>query len=233
MTNRYTHWKHWFQEDDPQQVPEESAVVVVMFRDPYTWVEAMREIPHHAHNHINLTQFDSNREGSWRRKGGRHLEWKEFVTKPWIGKANTDEIDGLADNFYELQWDGSGRAYSSIIDLRRDKIINHLSVADYVGTRALLPMRYEDLNANGTSVLLQSIEEVAGVKARCSAITGKGGRRRRLNAKPITKHSKLPDDFIDWMNKFVDWEIESRIGYHKRVPPSNAEASHQDVGARW
>jgi len=209
-------------------VPEKSAVVVAMFRDPYDWVEAMRVEPHHAHSHINMLS-DTRKEGrTW-----RSLGWKEFVTKPWIGKANTDEIDGLNHNFYELQWDGSGRAYSSIIDLRRDKIINHLSVADYVGTKAFLPMRYEDLNANGTSVLLQSIEEVAGVKANCSAVTGKGGRRRRLNAKPITKHSKLPDEFIDWMNEFVDWEVEGRIGYHKRVPPSNAEAGQQDVGARW
>ena len=218
MTNRYTHWKHWFQEDDPQQVPEESAVVVVMFRDPYTWVEAMREIPHHAHNHINLTQFDPNRKGSsWRRKGGRHLEWKEFVTKPWIGKTDSkrgDGIEGLGLNKYELQYDGSGRAYSSIIDLRRDKIINHLSVANFVGTRAFLPMRYEDLNANGTSVLLRSIEEAAGLKANCSAIIGKGGRR--LKEKKITKHSKLSAEFIDWMNEFVDWEVEGRIGYYKR-----------------
>lgn len=102
-----------------------------------------------------------------------------------------------------MQPDGSGRAYSSIIDLRRDKIINHLSVANFVGTRAFLPMRYEDLNANGTSVLLRSIEEAAGLKANCSAIVGKasyGKGRRHLTKKKITKHSQLPDEFIDWMN---------------------------------
>jgi len=75
-------------------------------------------------------------------------------------------------------------------------------------------MRYEDLNANGTSVLLRSIEEAAGLKANCSAIIGKGGRR--LKEKKITKHSKLSAEFIDWMNEFVDWEVEGRIGYYKR-----------------
>ena len=83
-------------------------------------------------------------------------------------------------------------------------------------------MRYEDLNANGTSVLLRSIEEATGQRQRanCSAvgkgpIIGKG--RRRLQKKRITKHAKLSDEFIDWMNEFVDWEIESRIGYYRRV----------------
>ena len=222
MTNDYSNWKHWFQEDDVQKVPENSAVVVAMFRDPYAWVEAMRVLPHHSHNHINMSQFTNHNKpkgASWRRKGGKALGWKEFVTKPWVGKAERDDIIGLGKNFYEMQPDGSGRAYSSIIDLRRDKIINHLSVADFVGTRAFLPMRYEDLNANGTSILLRGIEEAAGLKANCSAFIGKG--RRRLKKKKITKHSELPDEFIDWMNEYVDWEVESRIGYYRR----NASAS--------
>ena len=215
--------KHRFQEDDVERVPENSAVVVAMFRDPYTWVEAMRVQPHHAHNHINLTQFANNKQKGkgWRKRGGKPLGWKEFVTKPWVGETERDDIIGLSHNLYEMQADGSGKAYSSIIDLRRDKIINHLSVANFVGTRTFLPMRYEDLNANGTSVLLRSIEEATGQRANCSAVIGKGpisGKgRRRLREKRITKHAKLPDEFIDWMNEFVDWEVESRIGYYRRV----------------
>ena len=180
-----------------------------MFRDPYAWVEAMRVLPHHSHNHINMPKYIAKNKKSWRRRGGKALRWKEFVTKPWLGKPERDDIFGLGFNFYEMQPDGSGRAYSSIIDLRRDKIINHLSVANFAGTRAFLPMRYEDLNANGTSVLLRSIEEAAGLKANCSAIIGKGGRRLKMKKKFFRK-------YIDWMNEYVDWEVESRIGYYRR-----------------
>ena len=210
--------KHRFQKDDAQKVPKGSAVVVVVFRDPYAWVEAMRVEPHHSHNHIKKPEFivPNSTNLGWRQQGYKPLQWKEFVTKPRIGKTDKkEEFKGLGKNMYEMQHDGSGRAYSSIIDLRRDKIINHLSVANFVGTRAFLPMRYEDLNANGTSVLLQSIEEATGIKANCSAIMGKGGRRR-LAEKRITKHASLSDEFIDWMNKYVDWEVESRIGYYRR-----------------
>ena len=218
MTDHYSTFKHWFQKDDAQKVPKGSAVVVVMFRDPYAWVEAMRVKPHHSHNHIQTPEFivPNSTKLSWRRQGYKSLEWKEFVTKPWIGKTdNNEELRGLGENKYEMQHDGSGRAYSSIIDLRRDKIINHLSVANFVGTRAFLPMRYEDLNTNGTAVLLQSIEEATGIKANCSAIMGKGPRARR-RLKHITKHAELSDELIDWMNKYVDWEVESRIGYYRR-----------------
>ena len=61
----YSRFKHWFQFDYAHIKPK-SHVVVAMFRDPYDWVEAMRERPHHAHEHIGLT-------------------WREFVTKPWVG----------------------------------------------------------------------------------------------------------------------------------------------------
>lgn len=218
-----------------------------MVRDPYDWVEAMRVEPHHAHGHVDMP-LKYNPSVRWR-DVGRPLGWKEFVTKPWIGKimrGPTDEnitqipggiesavcldrfsfveiapcspgdsskLDGLANYKYELQHDGSERAYSSVVDLRRDKIINHLSVADFLGTRAFLRFRFEDLNANGTSLLLQSVEEATGLKAKCNATMGKA---RSLVEKSITKHGQLPAEFIEWMNKFVDWDVERRIGYFKR-----------------
>lgn len=239
VTNEYTRDKHWFQESDPQRVPENSAVVVAMFRDPYDWVEAMRVRPHHAHDHVNWHTSQG--------QGRSPLGWKKFVTKPWEGKrgptdrkiaqtpggienttcvdrysfwhiapCSPEDVQSLhrkADYKYELQHDGSERAYSSIIDLRRDKIMNHLSVANFPGTRAFFSNRFEDLNVNGTAKLLQNIEQATGMKAKCNATFGKV---RRLVKKRITKHRELPDDYIQWMNRYVDWDVESRIGYYRR-----------------
>ncbi len=74
-------------------------------------------------------------------------------------------------------------------------------------------LRFEDLNTNGTARLLKEVEDATGVKAQCEATLGKA---RRLAPKSITKHRVLPDDFIRWMNRYVDWDIEGRIGYTKR-----------------
>lgn len=248
VTNTYRRYKHWFQEEDPTKVPESSAVVVVMFRDPYDWVEAMRVEPHHAHDHVHWPTSGINYGKGWTQQGAQPLQWKEFVTKPWIGRrgkmdekiSETQEgidnakclddysfvdaapcspedsgpvVEGLGPYKYEFQHDGSERGFSSIVNLRRDKITNHLSVADFLGTRAFFPFRFEDLNANGTAKLLQSVEQATGLKAKCDATLGNA---RRLRSKPITKHAQLPEDYIKWMNEFVDWEAESQIGYFKR-----------------
>jgi hypothetical protein len=249
VTNTYTRYKHWFQEEDLLKVPDKSAVVVAMFRDPYNWVEAMRVEPHHAHDHLRWYQPRKHLENSWKTIA-RPLEWKEFVTQPWIGqRGSTDKnisetqggiasaecldlysfydaapcsgndaqfIMGLGEYKYEYQHDGSERGYSSIIDLRREKILNHLSVANFRGTRAFFPFRFEDLNENGTGALIKSVEDATGMKAKCNATLGKAPRRRRLSEKRITKHRELSKDLIRWMSRYVDWEVEGKIGYSKR-----------------
>ena len=87
MTKEYSRFKHWFQEEDPTKISDDSAVVIVMFRDPYNWVEAMRVEPHHAHDHVDWPKNkEYNHTMGWRDNGGLPLQWKEFVTKPWIGR---------------------------------------------------------------------------------------------------------------------------------------------------
>lgn len=223
----------------------------------------MRVEPHHSHDHVNWPNNKINYTIGWRQQGALPLNWKEFVTKPWIGnRGPTDEnitktalvggypsmhdakcqqnyswvdiapcseedslpnVIGLGQYMYEYQHDGSERGFSSIINLRRDKIINHLSIANFKGVRSFHPFRFEDLNMNGTSALLQSVEDATGLKRKCNATLGKAipsSRDRKLRGlvhnKVITKHDKLPDDYMKWMSKYVDWEVEKVIGYSKR-----------------
>jgi len=250
VSNTYKRYKHWFQEEDLTKVPENSAVVVAMFRDPYDWVEAMRVEPHHAHDHLRWYRPHTDQKQKWKDLT-RPLEWKEFVTRPWIGKRGSMDknisvtpggiayaecldhytyydvspcsvsdapfLRGLGEYKYELKTDKSERGYSSIIDLRREKILNHLSVAEFNGVRSFLPFRFEDLNANGTSVLIQNVEKATGLVAKCNATLGKAPHRQRfLVEKQIRIHRELPSDFIKWMNRFVDWEVEGRLGYSRR-----------------
>ena len=140
----------------------------------------------------------------------------KFVDAAPCKMDDSPKIKGLGNYMYDNKFDGSERGFDSIIDLRRDKIMNHLSMADFDGTRAFLPFRFEDLNVNGTVVLLKSVEEATGLKAKCKATTGKADHRRRLVPKVITHHKELDPNFIDWMNQYLDWEVESHIGYSRR-----------------
>jgi hypothetical protein len=224
VKDAFTRRKHWFQTDDAT-IRNESAVVIAMFRDPYDWVEAMHERPHHAHRHIKL-------------------KWHDFVTKPWIGprgpadkvkmakaKAkgyhieesgclynytfdevipcspeDSHEIDGYSAYMYELNHDLSNRAYASITELRAAKILNFLQVPKFHGVKAFFPKRYEEFLLRGTEDLLKELEEVTGLTANCKPSKGKGK----------VKHKKVEKEFMKWMNKNHDWNAEGMIGYVKR-----------------
>ena len=199
--------------------------MIAMFRDPYDWIEAMRERPHHAHGHIGM-------------------EWKDFVSNPWVGprgpgdqirmkKATEqgfhidkwgclagykfDEVipcsaedsitkDGYSNYMYELRNDGSHRAYGSIVELCSEKIRNFMQVPTLHGVKAFSPERYEALNMRGTEHFLKKIEEVTGLKAKCKPLVGTG----------VVTHKSVKPAFTEWMNKYHDWEAEDLIGYAKR-----------------
>ncbi|KAL7465400.1 hypothetical protein ACHAXS_005721 [Conticribra weissflogii] len=224
----YSRYKHWFQ-TDYNAIPTKSTVVVAMFRDPYDWVTAMWERPHHAHNHMDLS-------------------WREFVTRPWEGPRGLNDklsivsaggieevivekkstcvanytwnevipcsyddsvpIEGVAKYMYELMHDGSGRAYPSIVDLRKEKIKNFFSMKDFRGVKSFYPMQYEDLNKFGTSSLLKTLEKETGKAAKCDPFAARG----------TVSHKTADPEFMNWMNQYVDWQVEGMIGYERREP---------------
>ena len=107
----------------------------------------------------------------------------------------------------------SQRGFASIINLRSAKILNHMSVADFAGVSAFFQHRFEDLNHKGTAELIKELEQATGRKAKCEPTMGSA---RRLRQKNVVHHKEPPKDFIKWMNHYVDWEVEAKIGYTKR-----------------
>jgi hypothetical protein len=212
-------FKHWFQFEEG--LPAFSQIhVITQFRDPFDWVEAMHVKPHHSSYHTDL-------------------DWKTFVTRPWtmprygIDLTNTntshricqedfywDEVIPCQERIkvgkpnirpiYELQQDGSGLPYDSVLDLRRDKIRNFLSISDFADVSYFQAVRYEDMVEWGTAGLIRQLEEVLGVKATCQPF-----EPQKL------RHRKVDPEYIKWMNQHVDWETEALIGYEKRQPPKS------------
>ena len=210
-------WKHWFQENG--KYVERRAMVVVMFRDPIQWIEAMHTVSHHAPNHYGL-------------------EWYDFVTRPWTMEYFGEDlrldatdyqenepicqeqftpkqiVPCLEDQFltvtksismrpnYELSHDGSGEAYNSIVELRRDKVLNFMSIAEFDGVLDFEPVQYESLVKNGTQGLLQRLEEALGTKAKCKPYPPKALKLYSVDGK-----------YLDWLREEIDWEVESLVGY--------------------
>ena len=107
---------------------------------------------------------------------------------------------------YELRNDGSGEPYTSIVELRSDKIINFLGVAEWHWIDAVLSMQYEDLLKQGTEILIKEIQRRTGVEPRF------------LPTPPQTRMTRtLNYEFATWMKKHVNWDVEALIGYDKQL----------------
>lgn len=99
----------------------------------------------------------------------------------------------------------TGKAYGSIIDLRRDKIINFVKeIKEFPWIVDVIDVQYEKLLNDGTEFLLSKIENITGVKRHCKA-----------TPKQIRKKREINPEMIQWLNDHVDWEAEGLIGYTK------------------
>ena len=225
VTRDLVRYKHWFQHDDGR--PHSNVLVISMFRDPYFWVEAMRRVPHHSPLHLNLewqefvtkpwTMPRPERDLKYQNETGpvcqQQFHYNEIIScvpgeKPegWVPEKGVTFFSGHQPQ-YELKVDGSGEPYASIIDLRRDKILNFVSVAEWDWVSKVMIIRYEDLLQKGTADFVRQIEEITGVKATCPGTLPQDRAQRELDS-----------DYIQWMNANVDWEVEGMIGYSKMEP---------------
>jgi len=50
------------------------------------------------------------------------------------------------------------------------------------------------------------IENATGLKRKCKATEPKG---------PVN-HKEVPEEYVNWMNQFVDWDVEALVGYSRR-----------------
>lgn len=99
----------------------------------------------------------------------------------------------------------TGDAYDSIIDMRRDKIVNFVKeIKEFPWVIGVIHVQYEVLLSEGSDFLLSEIEKIAGVKRQCES-----------TPKQVRKKREISQDMMKWLNDHVDWGTESLIGYSK------------------
>jgi hypothetical protein len=226
VNNRYTRWKHWFQYDDDKDKkyhhPFNSSLVVSMFRNPYDWVNSMIKKPYHApkHHNMNWKEFvttpwtmgyrgEGDKDILRAGKQGNATCLHRFSFNEIIPCSESDRRMNFSSGHvaYELKHDGSGDPYNSILELRRDKVKNFLSVANFKGVAAFIPVQYEHLTSRGTHGLIGQIENITGLEARC-----------KESPPGLQRPKELDDEYVRWMSAHIDWEVEKLIGYSRRDP---------------
>jgi len=223
VLNRLTRHKHYFQLDDGKK--HNQTLVIAEFRDPYQYILAMVDKPRRTTDHRQMdwktfveTPWTTERAASdlkYANSTGRVCQEKftynevipcernpeenEYLTQKRAGKELVQSIP-----IYELKRDGSGEPYDSIVDLRADKIRNHvLEVKEFPFVNDVVVVRYEDLLKFGTGPLHKEIFASAGIEPHCDPTPPQPNRAPR----------PVGDDFKQWMDEHVDWEAEALIGY--------------------
>jgi hypothetical protein len=224
VRDQLVRFKHWFQHDVPNGRERVGTAVIAVFRDPYYWIEAMRLIPHHSPLHYQMRweefvktpwtmpRLPSDFEERAKAEDPRNIGCQEYFNYEQVvscrelpypeGYFNSTVPANFDRPQYELRDDGSGLPYGSIIDMRRDKIKNYLSVTEWNWVQDFFQVRYEDLLSKGTKYLIKHIEEVTGVQAKCDSFPPQNRSPRDLEG-----------SYVKWMTEFVDWETEALIGY--------------------
>jgi len=232
--------KHWFQHDVNEDARVHDTLVVAQFRNPYLWVEAMRKTPYHSPMHAKkdwytflttpwtmtrtkkdlslLEDLDTkvgvttNTSAIQCQEGYLYNQINSCLHHPYEEGHKMVGPSGLVPQ-YELRQDGSGAAYPSMLEMRADKIRNHLEVANWDWVADFTAIQYEELLEKGTAFLIEHIEKVTGVTAECTPSPPQN--------RPVRD---IAPDLVEWMNEFHDWDAEKLVGYEK-MKPSDAVAS--------
>lgn len=222
VTQKLTRWKHWFQYEEDVDAFND-LYVVTMFRNPYDWVELMRRVPNHAPLHRTMGWNDFvetpwtmprsdrdlemvNGEDTRNRTAHHRVCDQAFYYNEVVPCVEEERSVGHAK--YELRNDMSGEAYESILQLRRDKILNFLSIEQYQGVKYFDAWKYEDLAMEGSAQLVRQLEAALGIKATCKPL--------EPSANKYVQRPKLDLDYVQWMQDHVDWDdSEALVGYHR------------------
>ena len=109
---------------------------------------------------------------------------------------------------YELKPDGSGEPYQSILELRRDKILNFaIDVPNIDFVKGFISTRFEDIMVDGFEFLIDQVETFTGMKAQCKS------SHKEMEWLP----RKLDKDFVRYINDHLDWKSENLVGYKKII----------------
>ena len=111
----------------------------------------------------------------------------------------------------------TGEAYDSVIDMRRDKIVNFVQeIKQFPWVVDVIDVQYEKLLSEGTEFLIKRVEEITGVKRQCVPSPSQERKKRKIN-----------QGMVKWLNDQVDWDVEGLIGYSKMEVDEEEEEEYE------
>jgi len=239
-------WPELVARDDPKAAFKNS-LLIVMFRNPYDWLEAMREGPHHWPNHYDTIRI---------KKGVYEIErygWNKFVSADMKFSGDNSADSPLCQFGYPAgsvsPCLASKELYPAIV--KEDYVDNLNAAPDSLPYNAHRPIYEFDKNGKPFSHPLElraakirdfldipNKWDLGGfIKLQHEEVNMKGaaflleqvskivGMKPECNPDPPMKQEgkELENDWSDWITKHTDWEAEKMVGYQPRVETNSRQ----------
>lgn len=184
-------WKHWF--FDSKKINETDTsnyLFIFLCRNPYQWIAAMNQTPHHARPKLKGLDLDTFIKEEW------ECEWTKRDV-PWI----TDEM-----NFTEMMNErnpDTGERFKNIVELRNYKNREFLSLKEKEHFHIV---RYEDMRDNPVKIINKII-----MNNPIKPLRPNQPVKKKVYSRELTKES------IQFINDNIDWDLEEQLGYKKNI----------------
>ena len=190
--------KHWYVNDYSKLRGD--TLVIVVVRNPYSFLSSLHLQPHHAPLHYGLS-------------------FSEFIRKEWVSYDSPDilplwfeEDMSIRETIAKPEWIVESEA--NVCRLRSSKLRNFLELEHHADNFCLL--KYEELLLDRNNI---RVLKKWGVTQRWNEIkpivTYKGLGYKVYEP---TKYDDIAVDDLQFINDNLDWELENKVGYSPITP---------------
>lgn len=173
-----------------------SVLLLVTYRNPFSWLQSLHRTPHHAHELYGL-DFDT------------------FVRSPWNHYAAPPRTEFLADNRRRLRW--ARREYleqhyshKSVIALRAAGIAITESLKERV--QNVTYVNYESF-VRAPAAHVRHIARQYDIQTTPEFQPVRGHKGKEETPYEPAGYSPIPDETLPYLIGQIDWDLESVIGY--------------------
>jgi len=182
-------WKHGFYDKGLNDVDTSNTLFLAITRDPYEWLVSMYRYPYHVHPTL------------------KNLPFLQFINSEWYCIHDHDSALKDGSEIMAERNPETGDRFQSVIELRRAKIYDLLSLQDHVENFHML--RYEDLLIDPKPQL-----DIISKKFGLKMVPGMGVSCDVDTSKRIP--TPMPPFISKNVTDLLDWNLEMKLGYVPR-----------------
>ena len=217
-------WKHGLVDHERIAKEGKDTLFLAIFKSPYSWAVSMNGKPHHAPQLYRLP-FSEFIRSEWACYSGENFDKRDLSENPI--KPEEEMLHERNPN--------TKKRFGNVLLMRQAKIKSFLKIADV--TDKFEVVKYEDLLYTPKQVLNRIINKYDLKRKRPKLVLEAGYqgknpkipfKRRKFYLQKEYFNTYTKED-LDYVNQYIDFELESKIGYLKQDSLPKVEENPQNT----